>query len=274
MTGWCLKGENGIDWLERPGKSGSLVLLHGIGSNAASFAPLVDRLDPNLRVIAWDMPGYRGSAPLPKAAPVAQDYADALVTLVGAAGLDRFALLGHSLGALVAAAYARRNPDAVSRLILVSPALGHGARPGGHPGATAQARIDELELMGPKAFGAARAANLVHDPDSHSDVVAMVRDGMAQVQLAGYAPAARMLGYGRLVDDTASLTVVTDVVTGANDRVTPPDGARRLYNALPPQTRGTWVELHDTGHAVPQQNPAGLAAALSAILRPLRKETQ
>lgn len=203
MSLWHRHSGGGLEWLERPGRAGALVLLHGIGSNADSFAPLLHYLDPDLWVIAWDMPGYRGSRPLPKDAPSAADYAEALAGMVAMAGLGRFTQLAHWHGALVAVAYALRNPAAVSRLILVSPALGHGNPPGNAAGPAARGRIDDLARLGPDAFAAARAANLVHDPDANPDVVAMFRHGMAQVGLPGYGQAARMLAHGHLFDDAA-----------------------------------------------------------------------
>ena len=48
MTGWTQKTAAGIDYLEREGEGEALVLLHGIGSQAGSFAPVL----PHLRTAA------------------------------------------------------------------------------------------------------------------------------------------------------------------------------------------------------------------------------
>jgi len=264
MTRWTEHDADGLTWLERPGQGPAIVLLHGIGSNAASFTPLLAQLTADARVIAWNAPGYSGSAPLPQDWPVAQDYAAVLEGLVDALGLRSFSLLGHSLGALVAAAYAATHADRVSRLWLVSPALGHGVPQGGALSIAARTRIEDLSRLGAEAFAEARAANLVHAPEKHPETLALVRGAMARVTLPGYAQAARMLASGRLLDDAERLAVPTDVIVGAEDRVTPPEGARRVHDALRSNVRGHLIELPGAGHAIYQQSPRHLAEALQA----------
>lgn len=273
MTGWTPRDAGGLSCLDRPGDGPALVLLHGIGSNASSFAPLLPHLPVSRRVIAWNAPGYLSSPPLAPGWPGAADYARALGAMVDALDLPRFALLGHSLGALIAASYAAAHPARVALLVLASPALGHGLRRGDPLGPAAQARIDDLERLGPKDFAAARAPRLVHRPDGNPQVVALVREGMARVTLPGYGQAVRMLASGRLLDDAARLAVPTDVVTGAEDQVTPPEGARRLHAALPEVARGRFIELPGAGHAIYQQDPARFAEAIAPALAPEQEAT-
>lgn len=268
MTGWTQKNAGPIACLERPGKGRGLVLLHGIGSRAASFSSLLPHLPPDWHVIAWNAPGYGGSAPLDAAWPAANDYAEALLGVVEALGLSRFTLVGHSLGALVAASFAARHRDRVARLVLASPALGHGVTLGGALSGPAQARIDDLERLGPHAFARERAARLVHAPQANTDLVAQVREAMAAVTLPGYGQAARMLASGRLLDDIELLDVPTDVIVGAEDAVTPPDGARRAHSAVRPARRGRLVLVPGAGHALYQQAPGAFAAVLEDQTQP------
>lgn len=263
MTDWSARETGGIVYLERPGSGPVLVLLHGIGSNASSFAPLVSHLPADFRIIAWNAPGYLGSAPLPQDWPVARDYANAFAGLAERLALPRFTLLGHSLGALIGGAFAATQGKKLNNLILASPALGHGMEQNGALSPASQARIDDLTSMGAKSFAAARAPRLVFQPEAHARVLGMVRDGMAQVSMPGYGQAARMLASGRLLDDAARLAVPTDVITGIEDIVTPPEGARRLHAALKAESRGRLVELNGTGHAIYQQDPMRFAQAIA-----------
>lgn len=263
MTGWSAHKADGLSWLERPGAGPTLVLLHGIGSQAASFTPLLPYLDTRTRVIAWNAPGYGGSAPLPMEWPSAADYANRLSGLLAAVGAKEITVLGHSLGALIAAAFATRHCDQLGRLVLASPALGHGIVRGAMLSAAAQARIDDLARLGPEQFAKARAAGLVFQPEAHPEVVALVERGMAQVGLHGYAQAARMLSSGRLLDDAERLLVRTDVIVGAEDTITPPESAHRAHTALRGLARGALHEIPAAGHAIYQQAPAAFAAALS-----------
>ncbi len=86
---------------------------------------------PGYRVLAWDMPGY-GESPMLAATPAdAGDYADALARMLDRAGVEQTILVGHSLGALVAAAFAAKYPQRV--LYLGARRRRAGLRPGRKP---------------------------------------------------------------------------------------------------------------------------------------------
>ncbi|WP_338664567.1 alpha/beta fold hydrolase [Pararoseomonas sp. SCSIO 73927] len=255
----------GIAILRRHGTGGRLplVLLHGIGSNATSWEPLLGALPPQHHAIAWDAPGYGDSAPVPTKAPTPDSYAEALDHLLAALGLDRILLAGHSLGCLFAARFAARNPDRVAALALMSPALGYGAAPDALPPGV-QARIDDVTSLGPQEFAARRAPRLVHDAPNRPAVLEGVRRAMAAVNPSGYAQAVRALGAGDLLADAPRLAMPVLVATGLEDVVTPPDNARRLFAALANPIR--LAELPGAGHAMPQEFPREVAALLGETI--------
>ncbi len=258
-----------IEYFERPGHNGPvLVLLHGIGSNASSFAPLFAHLPSDWRVLAWNAPGYGASQPLAPDWPLATDYAEALAGLFDRLALGPVVLVGHSLGALIGAAFARSFPDRVAQLLLASPALGHGATPGGALSQAAQARLDDLDRLGAKAFARARAPRLVAAPDAHPELIDRVTDAMAQIHMPGYGQAVRMLASGSLLDDIAKLSCRTEILVGSEDIITPPEAARRAYAALPVAARGEYHELADAGHAIYQQKPAEFVRVLERFIQP------
>jgi pimeloyl-ACP methyl ester carboxylesterase len=258
-----------IDYRERSGTGAPVVLLHGIGSNADSFAGLLPLLPADWRVIAWNAPGYGASEPLAQDWPVAADYAAALAAFLYRLGLDRVTLAGHSLGTLIAAAFAAARPARVARLVLASPALGHGVAPGAPLSPAAQARIDDLARLGPAAFARARAPRLVYRAEANPKLVAAVEAGMARVTSPGYDQASRMLASGRLLDDAARLAVPTDVVVGEEDVVTPPEGARALHAAIPAAVRGRLTEVPAAGHALYTQAPFAFAQAVAPQATPV-----
>ncbi len=248
--------------LRRPGAGGGnpLVLLHGIGSRAASWEPLLAMLDRRIEAIAWDAPGYGNSAPLPEAAPAPADYAARLAAVLDELGLSRVVLAGHSLGALFAASFAALHPDRLAALALLSPAPGYGVPPGAPLPQSARARIADLQRLGPAAFAAARAPRLVHRPEAKSDIVAAVRQAMATMRSEGYAQAVRALGAGDLLADAARIAAPALVAVGAEDTVTPPAGARLAFAALAHGLQ--LVEVPNVGHALPQEAPAVIANLL------------
>jgi len=127
-----------------------VVLLHGIGSGAASWLQVARQLAPQARVIAWDAPGYGDSSPLESDAPKAEQYAARLAQMLDALGVEECVLVGHSLGALTALAFARSSQaHRVNRLVLISPARGYGAPAlGQQRQQVRQQRLDNLQRLG------------------------------------------------------------------------------------------------------------------------------
>jgi pimeloyl-ACP methyl ester carboxylesterase len=262
----------GVDVLRRSGSQGGnpVVLLHGIGSNASSFAPLMEALDPALDVYAWDAPGYGASKPLAVESPHPSDYADALADALDALELDRVILVGHSLGSLFAGSFAATHPARVAALGLLSPALGYRVATNGDLPPNVQSRIDDLKRLGAETFAASRAARLIYNPETKPEVLTRVRSAMAALHQAGYAQAVRALGHGDLLADAARIKAPTLVAIGAEDAVTPPSGARALHAALP-QPLG-YREFADTGHALPQEAPVAVARLLEGLVKEARHD--
>jgi pimeloyl-ACP methyl ester carboxylesterase len=256
----------GTTLLRRPGNGIAipLVLLHGIGSNAESWAPMLSVLDPRIEAIAWDAPGYGSSAQLSADWPNPADYAARLEDILDLAGHRRVILAGHSLGALFAASFAASRPDRVAALALLSPASGYRVVPG-HPLPPAvQSRIDDLHRLGSTTFAETRAPRLVYRPEQKPELVAAVQRAMSAVHPAGYTRAVRALGAGDLLADAALIQAPTMVAVGTRDVVTPPDGARAVFAALKHGRR--LIEIPDCGHALPQEAPAAIAELLAGLV--------
>lgn len=104
--------------------SGTPVLaLHGWLDNAASFVPIAPYL-PGLDLVALDLPGHGASAHLPAAAEYTMvSAARSVLAAADALGWNRFAVLGHSMGAAIATLVAAAAPARITRLALIE-ALG------------------------------------------------------------------------------------------------------------------------------------------------------
>lgn len=98
-----------------------LIALHGWLDNAASFVRLAPLLASSRRVIALDLPGHGHSAHLPEAARHYHivDQVEYVLAFADALGLARFDLLGHSMGAGIAALTAAATPARITRLALI-----------------------------------------------------------------------------------------------------------------------------------------------------------
>ena len=115
---------------EYPGPAGAgddetVVLLHGIGSSGASWSPVVAGLAARFRLLVPDLRGH-GASGRPGRGYLLPDYAADLDGLLGAFGLDRPLLLGHSLGGLIALTWARARPDRARAIALEDSTLRGG----------------------------------------------------------------------------------------------------------------------------------------------------
>ncbi|MGB5939485.1 MAG: alpha/beta hydrolase [Rhodanobacter sp.] len=125
-----------------------LLALHGWLDNAGSFARLAPRLATRWRVIALDLPGHGHSDHLVAGASYHYlDYVQVVLAAADALRLDRYSLLGHSLGAGIAALVAAAAPERIERLLLIE-----GLGPLGDDGAhTLQRFRDALAPRGDNA---------------------------------------------------------------------------------------------------------------------------
>ena len=244
------------------------VLLHGISSGAASWLDcalaLAHHSDaPVARVLAWDAPGYGESTRLAADAPAVDDYVERLGEALDALGVSRCILVGHSLGGLIAAAYARRHGAArVSRLILISPAGGYGApERAGQRERVRRRRLDELTELGVAGLAERAAERLLSDG---ADTAARhwVRWNAARLDPAGYRQAVELLCSADLAR-SRPLTMPVSVYCGEADRVTPPaDCAERarLFGA-------SFSLIARAGHASTVEQATLLAAAIARDAR-------
>ena len=113
--------------LGRAGERCPVVLVHGFGISSSYFVPLAERLAPRVEVYAPDLPGHGKSDTPPEPLDIA-GLAEALRRWLREVGLDRVAVIGHSMGCQVAVELAACNPGLVDRLVLVGPTLDREAR--------------------------------------------------------------------------------------------------------------------------------------------------
>jgi pimeloyl-ACP methyl ester carboxylesterase len=232
------------------------VLLHGIGSGSASWAfqlgAAVGRSD--VRVLAWDAPGYGRSAHLPMPQPIAQDYAERLWAWLEALYVSQpVVLAGHSLGALMAASAARLQPGRVSQLVLLAPARGYGDASEAERDRVVQGRLANLQQLGPEGMARARASAML-SPGAAPALQDAVRETMAQIDPVGYAQAVQMLGQGRLAQDLKNWSGPLQIASGEADTVTPPAAC----DALTRDVAQVRISLGPVGHACPLEADAAV----------------
>jgi len=228
-----------------------LVLLHGIGSGSGSWLPQLEALSDRFRVIAWDAPGYGRSDRLPEQWPTAADYAAALAALLDALAPGRVLLVGQSLGAMMATAFAAARPERLHGLVLISPAGGYGRADPAERERRLAARLAAMDESGPAGLAERRSANLLSS-EAGPEALELVRFNMALLHPDGHAQAARLLALGCLEADAARYAGPALVACGSADRVTPEQDCRRIAGAF---VRGDYLTLPGAGHASNVEHP-------------------
>ncbi|MEX1178787.1 MAG: poly(3-hydroxyalkanoate) depolymerase [Nitriliruptor sp.] len=110
----------------RPGTGGGppLVLANGIGASLELLDPFVERLDPAIEVVRFDVPGVGGS-PQPRRPYTLHLLARTVGRLLDELGHDRFDVLGISWGGALAQQLAFANPRRCRRVVLVATGTGN-----------------------------------------------------------------------------------------------------------------------------------------------------
>ena len=218
-------------------------------------------------MLAWDAPGYAHSACLIQRQPLAIDYATVLADWLRAEGVSCCDVLGHSLGAIVAAAFAADAAPAagiqVRRLVLASPALGYGDQPEPVREAKRRERTDLIQRLGPQGLAAERAARLC-TPQADAAAKELVRWNMARSTPEGYAQAAHLLAEDQLRPYAARVRVPVHVLCGERDTVTPLAASAAFAESI----GAAFTVLPGAAHACYVEHAADFNAALRCALEP------
>ncbi len=95
----------------------ALVFVHGYLGGSAQWRDQVDLFAPSFRVITPDLPGFGLNRDLDAPDEIGA-FADYVLEQVSAAGVERFHLVGHSMGGMIVQEMVARAPERVERLVL------------------------------------------------------------------------------------------------------------------------------------------------------------
>lgn len=105
---------------EGPKRAPALLAIHGIPGSGRDFRYLAPQLTAQVRFLRVDLPGFGGSAPVADAITSLAGRSRVLLALADHLGLERFAVLGHSMGGGTALVVAAAERSRVSGLVLLA----------------------------------------------------------------------------------------------------------------------------------------------------------
>jgi pimeloyl-ACP methyl ester carboxylesterase len=245
----------------------TVLLLHGQPGGAADWNGVVAGLGERADVLAPDRPGWDGVTP-PR--DLAGNAAAALSAL-DERGTERAVIVGHSLGAAVAAWLAATRPDRASALVLAAPAANPAAlypvdRWLSAPVAGELAAATILGGLG-LALGTAPVRRWIARTSRLDDGYLRGAGAAARrpASWRAYAAEQRALvrGLPELERRLGAISAPTTIIAGSHDRVVPARAVERLRDQIP----GARLQ-HSTasGHLVPQRDPQTVVGAILAAL--------
>ena len=244
------------------GSGPDVVLIHGLGLNHCMWQWQVPELARRYRVLSYDLLGH-GDSPKPSGPYAMADFVRQLAALVDELGLRRFAVVGFSLGGLIAQAYTLANPARVSGLAVLHSAFDRTDA----ERAAIRVRVKLSETEGPTATVDAALERwfTAGFAKTHPEVLAQVRAWVVANDPKAFAASYHVLAEAdaTLAGEIAAIQCPALVVTGDEDYGNSPDMALRMANRMP---NGICHLLPGLRHMALAEDPAALLSALSPFL--------
>lgn len=267
--------ESGRFHVRVDGAGPDVILIPGLSSSPTVWQGTVDALGGHYRVHRLHIQGFAGApasdnAEGPVSAPVAED----LARYIREQGLERPAVIGHSMGGTIAMMLAARHPDLVGRLMVVDMVPFMGAMFGG-PGATAESVTPVADQI---------HASMANGPDeAYRAQLESTIDGMILTESRRAGPLQDSLTSDRTVSAAAfrelivtdlgpeigRITAPTEVLyVKFNDPRMTPEIVDGIYAAAFSGLPGaTLTRIDDSGHFIMLDQPDRFVAEVEAFLQ-------
>ena len=248
-------------WKEAGRADQAMLFLHGIGGNRTIFDDQLSAFAADWRAVAWDMPGYGDSAPLPRMTWPA--LADSLLRLFDELALADAVVVGHSMGGMVAQAFVARYPDRVRALVrsATSPAFG---KPGGEwQRQFLSERLAPLERGLTPADLADQVMAGMFAADAAPEARRRAVAAMARIPSEIYRAALKCLVTFDGREDLAGIACPALLLAGERDEIAPP----RVMQRMAEKVAGALYQcLTGTGHLGNLERPELFNAAIREFL--------
>ena len=234
-----------------------LILLHGLGVSGAVWQGIGRLLGSSMRLVAPDLRGH-GESDKPSAGYLPRDYVGDIAALLGHEPSRPLGVLGHSLGAVVAAQLAAERPELVPKLILLDPPFDPDRRGD---------LIETVDRLRREPAGVLEYELQRREPrmsDTYARAMATLFRTAADGAFAAVLRAEA--GYPGVVAQLPNVQAPTLVVAAdpALDAAIGPEVAERVTASLP---NGRLLTIPGAAHAIHASKPRELAQAIARFLR-------
>jgi pimeloyl-ACP methyl ester carboxylesterase len=244
----------------RSGQAGpALLFVHGVGSTAAIWDAQLEEFGRDHRALAIELRG-NGALADPDPASISREaFASDVLAVAAAAGIDRFTIVGCSLGGVVAFELWKRVPERIEAMAIVGSFARYPDAQKNADGIKAAAReAGDMEI-----FARARAAKLGLTPERTRETV----EQMACKSIPCYLASTQATWTGDYRDVLPGITVPVLVAHGERDAVAPRALSEEIAAGIP---GARLVEIENAGHVANADAPERFNEILRAFLRELQ----
>ncbi|NBO51148.1 MAG: alpha/beta hydrolase [Actinobacteria bacterium] len=237
--------------IESQGSGEPILLIHGLGSAATAWKPLTKLLIENFQVLSIDLPGH-GNSPFSPDQPMDPiSLAKLVINNIEDLGIERFNLVGNSLGGWISLEMAAIQPEKIKSIVALAPA-GLWLTPftSRYPGEVALRVIAEgANKVAPSILNYSWAKKIGFETVSprwrELDYEICLDATNAMAKSHGYFPAWDAL-LGKRFDKKIDKSIPVTIVFGDTDHTLPEKTCQE--RSLAPE-HAKWVILPETGHA-------------------------
>lgn len=233
------------------GQGQPVVLIHGVGLNKEMWGGQIVGLSSQYQVIAYDMLGH-GASPRPASGTNLLGYADQLLELLDHLNLPQAAVIGFSMGGLVARAFALHYPERLQSLVVLNSVFNRSEE----QRAGVIARTAQAAEHGPNANAEAALSRWFSREYQAANPaqIAALRQTLANNDPQGYLTTYELFATQDMyrADDLGSIQAPTLIATGELDPGSTPEMAEQLARRIP----GAKVAvLPEQRHMMPVESP-------------------
>lgn len=235
------------------------VFANSLGTDFRIWDEVASRLEPHLRIIRYDKRGHGLSETTP--APYAMtDHVSDLAALLDHFGISSAAIVGLSVGGLIAQGLAATRPDLVSALVLSNTAHKIGTNE------SWTTRIDTVTADGIGSI-ADNVMKLWFTPDFHArraENLAGCRNMLSSTPLDGYVGTCAAIRDADLTESTRALKLPVLCIGGDQDGSTPPALVRSMADLI---DGSQFHVIPQSGHIPCVEQPEAVAALILQFLK-------
>jgi 3-oxoadipate enol-lactonase len=249
-----------VHWREQgPRAAPCVVLVNSLGTDLRIWDEVASALSSDWRVIVYDKRGH-GLSDVPPGPYSIAELSDDLLALVDHLGIERFALVGLSIGGMIGQDLAARVPQRLSALVLADTAPKIGAPESWNE----RIRIIERGGLGELADSVMERWFTPGFRTAQPDQVSGWRNAFVNLPADGYIATCEALREADLTDRIGQISAPTLVVVGELDLATSPE----LVAAMAQGISGARFELiGDCGHIPPIEQPERLLKLVAEHLK-------